>query len=110
MKVKKHWVITTIVDGENLYWTGNIPHISIKESESGLQMWTSNFHEANKYEIEEMACIANDGFEVYGEVIQVKEVIVDTKQSLKLTTAVVVSITILLAWLATILFITKLIN
>lgn len=65
-----YWVIEWLLNNQVVYWTGNIPHLSIQQSEAGLQMWTANIHEAQKMQTKEEADINNDDFQVCGVVAE----------------------------------------
>lgn len=65
-----YWVIETLINNQIHYWTGNIPHLSISESEEGLPMWTPDIHEAKKMPTELDARTANDDFGSFGVVAE----------------------------------------
>lgn len=63
-----YWVIEALLNNQTIYWTGNIPHISLQQSEAGLDMWTTNIHEAHKMDSKEIADRKNVELEIDGEV------------------------------------------
>ena len=63
-----YWVIESSLNNQTIYWTGNIPHLSLQQSEAGLDMWTTNIHEALKMNSKDIADRKNVEFEIDGEV------------------------------------------
>jgi hypothetical protein len=63
-----YWVIEGLLNGQIIYWTGNLPHLSIQQSEAGLPMWTTNIHEATKMKSKEIADKCNEQFDIKGDV------------------------------------------
>lgn len=69
---KCYWVAEVIHENDGkkqiMYWTGNIPHLSIQQSEAGLDLWTIDIHKAKKFETKEQCEISNEEFQIFGEV------------------------------------------
>jgi hypothetical protein len=65
-----YWVIEGLLNGQIIYWTGNLPHLSIQQSEAGLPMWTTNIHQAKKMKSKEEADKNSEDFQIMGEVTE----------------------------------------
>lgn len=65
-----YWVVESKHDNQIVYWTGNIPHLSVQQAESGYIMWTPDIHKAQKMDSKDDAEQQNEEFAIYGEVTE----------------------------------------